>query len=111
MEITTKKIGINQLKILTGTTISQMQFNAIFSAIPNQWKSTMTKYKRPIIENTPINTHITNTGSKNTEIMIKLYNRNKHITLITNKDIYNTLINQMIKIQPQKISGMTYTPF
>ena len=29
--------------------------------------------------------------------MIKLYNTNKHITLITNKDIYNTLIDKMIQ--------------
>ena len=28
---------------------------------------------------------------------MKLYNKNMHITLITNKDIYNTLITQLIQ--------------
>ena len=37
------------------------------------------------------------TKYNNMELMIKLYNRNKYMTLITNMDIYNTLINQIIQ--------------
>ena len=36
-------------------------------------------------------------NSDDTELMIKLYNKHKHITLVTNKDIYKTLINQIIQ--------------
>ena len=91
-----KIIGINQLNFLSGTTISQMQFNAIISAIPTKWKSIMTKHRRPIINNNiPISNSTPNENEN--ELIIKLYNKNKHITLITNKDIYNTLITQMIQ--------------
>ena len=49
-----------------------------------------------------------NTTMKDSGLMIKLYNTNKHITLIMNKDMYNTLIDQMIQIQPLKINNMTF---
>ena len=46
----------------------------------------MTKHRRPIINNsTPISNN--NNTSNEFELIIKLYNKNKHITLITNKDI------------------------